>query len=390
MHVKQVSKLCDLCLTFLDPCFSVSSLQGMPPKKPAPEAGPGRAREVSRVRRRHGPATDRQLRRPPVSAAPLSRGEPSPGGPPSAPTPKPSKACKGAPRCPHCSGQMCRLRTAAPQTPPTPRGAPHAWDVPPLMERTISFLPGECPPLSRSYPAPPHGRRRPDRRAAPGPSSRDPPGRPPKRRRDNRRPEASEGRPPSPQGEMEPPTHSPVEGPQGRHRRNRPGSAQRRRWRRNASREAVEADLPEGAGPSPDARVPEETDLPRMVTPLLPLPSSPGRGSLLLGWRTLLRAVLPQEPPAPLPQAEGVPLLAERTPPWEVLPRRPLAPRPQSTTTPPRQVTHPWGLPPRCLSLRRSWRESTRTWIWTAASPCGTGLDAVGGRCQICDNTSYD
>ena len=108
----------------------------------------------------------------------------------------------------------------------------------------------------------------------------------------------------------------------------------------------------------------------------------------LLGRRTLSRVVLPRKPPAPLPQAEGVPLLAERTPLRAVLPQRPSAPRPpESTTTTLRWSRQP---PPRCLSLWRSWRESTHTCIWTAASPSCTGSDAEGGRCQICENTSYD
>ena len=64
--LRQVS--CVLCLTLLDPRFSVLPLQGMPTQKPAPKAGPGRAREVSRVRRRRGPQAGQQQHRSPVSA----------------------------------------------------------------------------------------------------------------------------------------------------------------------------------------------------------------------------------------------------------------------------------------------------------------------------------
>ena len=77
-----------------------------------------------------------------------------------------------SPRCPHCSGDMCRDGTWAPTT---PRAAPRAWEVPPLMERAINFPPGEWPPLSRSSPTQTRVGRRPVRRAAPAPSSRDEP-----------------------------------------------------------------------------------------------------------------------------------------------------------------------------------------------------------------------
>ena len=132
----------------------------MPTQKPAPKAGPGRAREVSQARRQ---CLHQQQRRPPVS---------SPGGPPA-----PSSRRRGgagrsvppvgtyycprcSPRCPHCSGDMCRDGTRAPMT------APHAWEAPPLMGREITFPPGEWPPLSRSSPTQARADRRPDRRPA--------------------------------------------------------------------------------------------------------------------------------------------------------------------------------------------------------------------------------
>ena len=89
-----------------------------------------------------------------------------------------------SPRCPHCSGDMCKDGTRAPTT---PRAAPRAWEVPPLMGREINFPPGEWPPPSRSSPTQTRAGRRPARRAAPAPPSRDepPPGRPQKRRRHN-------------------------------------------------------------------------------------------------------------------------------------------------------------------------------------------------------------
>ena len=148
----------------------------MPTQKPAPKAGPGRAREVSRVRRRRGPQAGQQQRRPPVSSL---------GGPPPAP---PSRRRGGAgqgtppvgtyycprcsPRCPHCSGDMCRDGTRAPTT---SQAASRAWEVPPLMRREIMFPPGEWPPLSQSSPAPARADRRPDRRPARTPARPEPP-----------------------------------------------------------------------------------------------------------------------------------------------------------------------------------------------------------------------
>ena len=287
----------------------------MPTQKPAPKAGPGRAREVSRVRRRRGPQAGQQQRRPPVSAlggtppAPPSRRR---GGAGQGTPPVGTYYCpRCSPRCPHCSGELCREGTRAPMP---SQAASRAWEVPPLMRREITFPPGEWPPLSQSSPAPARADRRPDRRPARTPARPEPPpGRPHKRRRHNRRPEASQGRPPTPPVKEEPPTH-----PGGR-RRNRPGAAQRRRRREVAGRVAVEADPPVGAGPSFAAPDPasllnqllgmtdSERGLLQLVAPLLALPSSPGQGDPPPGPEDALTSGPPAGAPDPPSLNRGCP-----------------------------------------------------------------------------------
>ena len=203
------------------------------------------------------------------------------------------------------------------------------------------------------------------------PGTSPPPDRTRKRRWQNRRPEASQGVPPPPAGD-----------PRDRRRRNRPV----------------------GAGPSFD--VPDalsqlfglsetERGLLQLVAPLLPLPSLPGRGDPPSGPEdAFMSGPPPEAPDPPSPNRRSPPPGREDAsvdvPPPETLgsasqvdsSRPPEAMETSAAGDPP----PPWGLPPPCPSLRKSWWESTPTCIWTAVSPGSTGSDAGGGRCQICDN----
>ena len=270
------------------------------------------------------------------------------------------------------------------------------------MERTISFPPGEWPPLSQSSPAPGHSRR-PVRRAAPTPPSRDepPPGRSQKRCRHNRRPQASQGHPPTPPGEMGPPISpggvSPV-----RRRRNRPGTAQRRRWKRNAGREAVEADPPMGAGPSLGARVPDalslllglseaESDLLQMVAPLLPLPSFPGRGNPPSGPEDAPVSGPPSEAPDPPSPNRGSPPPGREDasvggPPPETLGVSQVDSHPSEA-----METSVAGDPSVGISGPLSEEELVEIDSHMHLDRCFSkrhGFGCQGGRCQTCDNTS--